>query len=193
MALDLSTPIEKSEHLQKVSEEILRMEGKCKPDTMAFASCKQLTDEEERRVQSIRKGTRSYSWDPGTDRSATTDATDWYLYNRELAWFSLSAVRNLTREGAEIFRFTKEGVMGGDKAAFEKAWGKMPSFVTIAIARVALSVNPALDALNLVRPNAMVWLGERHPEIFESMNAWVEAQTEKNLVGEEEQNSETKS
>ena len=193
MALDLSTPIENGKHLQKVSEEILRIEGKCKPDTMAFASCRQLTDGEERRVQSIRKGTRSWSFDPSTDKSSSTDATDWYLYNRELAWFSLSAVRNLTREGAEIFRFTKEGIMGGDKAAFEKAWEDMPSFVTIAIARVALSVNPALDALNLVRPDGMVWLGEKHPEIFESMNAWVEAEKEKNLVGEEEQNSETKS
>jgi len=177
MAIHIGTPISSRRNLADVLDAVYQLEGECKDNDKAWVECRQLTEGEQGRVESV-KGSFQTRFEG--EARVLTRPIDWWEVRLTIVRSSLVGAGNIFgKDGKEAFRFDKNGFFGGS-AAFRKAWEALHPDVAEAIVRVALFVNPSLDIGAIIHEDPLVWLRENHAEVYENMLKFQEESALKN-------------
>ena len=161
--------VKRREYLRNISHSWRIKEGDCPEAEQAWVECKQLTFGEEAEVEGLRG-----AWQ-------IMQPINFLALRRKMVFYSLAAAGNILNEaGKELFKWTSDGLYGGEKA-FMKLFDTLDRDLAHGIIKLALFVNPAQDRQGMVTDDALLILNDMYPEIHAEVEKEVEERAEKKL------------
>lgn len=133
--------------IKRISDDVAELEGDCQPDERAWVIVRQATEGDNmRRADRVAK--RTVKWgDAGVEETRDDNMREQWAFE---VYLCLVDAGNITDyAGKSLFKFGDGGQgyrkLDMDFQDFMKAYGTLPSAVTLAIRRAVLETNPDWD------------------------------------------------